>query len=283
MIYVFGANGQLGKSLKKVKPLDIEVKFLSSRDLDITDNPQLETFFKSTSKEDFIINCAAYTAVDLAEKERDRAFLVNSDAPRSISILCEKYSVNLIHISTDYIFPGTSTSALDEDSTPDPINVYGESKLLGEDYIRKSGCSYCILRTSWVFSEFGNNFLKTMIKLSKKESLNVVDDQFGSPTYAPDLAEAIYKCIANFDLCRDVVLNYSNSKKCSWFEFSKEIMKLIGSNTQILPIPTRDYPTPAQRPPFSLLNTTRIQTSLDIQIRDWKEALKTCIKELKND
>ncbi|WP_290734046.1 dTDP-4-dehydrorhamnose reductase [Halobacteriovorax sp. JY17] len=282
MIYIFGANGQLGQSIKKVIPRNIETRFLTSSDLDITDESSLQDFFKSCHKNDFIINCAAYTAVDNAEKEKDRAFLINAHAPKKIAQLCKENDINLIHISTDYIFDGISNTPIKEDQEPNPINTYGASKLEGERGILSSGCKYIIIRTSWVFSEFGSNFLKTMINLSDRDQLTVVSDQIGSPTYAPDLASAIIECIQDFDQCKNEVYHFSNSGKCSWFEFSKAIMESIDAKTKILPTPTSGYPTPAKRPAYSLLNVSKIE-SKGIRIRNWKEALASCIKELKND
>ncbi len=282
MIFVFGANGQLGLSLKKVAPKDLEVSYLTSKDLDITDPLSLSSFFKKTKPEDFIINCAAYTAVDKAESEKEKSFKVNAEALRNISLLCKDYQVNFIHISTDYIFDGSTKFPLSEGAETSPINTYGESKLLGEKYIEESGCSYSIFRTSWVFSEFGSNFVKTMINLSTRDSLNVVSDQIGSPTYAPDLAEVIYTSIQNFKECRGQVFNFSNQGECSWYQLANKVMELIDSKTEVSPIPTIEYPTPAKRPLYSLLNTDKIRSHLNIEIRNWEDALKECVKELEN-
>ena len=279
MIYVFGANGQLGQSLKKVRPQNLEVKFLSSSDVDITNSNELEPFFETIEKDDFIINCAAYTAVDKAESEKERAFEVNAKAAQEIGKLCKKYNSNLIHISTDYVFSGEIETSRSENDLTSPINIYGQSKLDGEKRIVESNCNYTIIRTSWVFSEFGNNFFKTMKNLSDREGLNVVNDQIGSPTYAPDLAEVIFKVIKNYSKCSKELYHFSNKDQCSWHEFSKEIMNKLGSNTLVNPIPTSEYPTPAKRPAYSLLKTTKIELDLSLEIRSWKEALEACIKE----
>ena len=280
MIYVFGANGQLGLSLKKVQQKEIKVSYLSSKDLDITSTESLTSFFNKANSGDFIINCAAYTAVDKAESEKERAFEVNAGSLKIISALCKSHGVNLIHISTDYIFDGTTNSSLDEEAMTNPINIYGESKLSGENNIKESGCSYSIFRTSWVFSEFGSNFVKSMINLSARETLNVVSDQIGSPTYAPDLAEVLYTSVQNFEKCKNQVFNFSNTGKCSWYEFSVRIMSLIEAKTQVTPIPTTEYPTPAKRPHYSLLNKSKIKSTFNIEVPYWKDGLDDCLRRL---
>ncbi|ATH06727.1 dTDP-4-dehydrorhamnose reductase [Halobacteriovorax marinus] len=283
MIYVLGSNGQLGQSLKKVSNLNrAELTFLPSSALDITSKESLSYFFKGLKANDFIINCAAYTAVDKAETEKEKAYKVNSDALELISHFCSIHNTNLIHISTDYVFDGLQNKPINEDMKPSPINIYGHSKLSGENKIINSKCNFAIIRTSWVFSEFGNNFLKTMIRLSDQDTLNVVNDQIGSPTYAPDLAACILTVINNFAICNKNIFHYVNSSQCSWYEFSKEIMKLLESNTIVNPIPSSDYYTPAKRPKYSLLNTNKIELMLGLKIRSWKEALKFCIKEIHN-
>jgi dTDP-4-dehydrorhamnose reductase len=284
MIYIFGSSGQLGQALKKVAPQGIQTQYLSSSDLDITNNESLSSFFQNTVKRgDTIINCAAYTAVDRAEEEKEIAFKVNAQAVQSISKYCKEVGSNLVHISTDYVFDGSSSSPLTVDSIKSPINTYGLSKLDGEKEIIKSGCNYIIVRTSWVFSEFGHNFFKTMKKLSQKDSLTVVNDQIGSPTYAPDLAEVIYKLISRFEETNKATFHFSNSGQCSWYDFSKEIMHLLKSKTQICPIPSSEYPTLAKRPSYSLLDTAGIESFLNISIRSWQDALKHCIEESKNE
>ena len=264
MIYVFGANGQVGKSLQKVCPKHMQTTFLQSKDLDITERISLESFFKKVQSDDVTVNVAAYTAVDNAEDDKEKAFLVNSIAVKNIAQLCKERNATLIHISTDYVFNGDSLLPYEEDDSTDPIGVYGQSKREGEVHIINSGCNYIIIRTAWVFSEYGHNFVKTMRQLINRNEIKVVTDQRGSPTYASDLAEIIYKIINTANVHNKMIYHYSNEGECSWYEFAKEI--LSDSNVEIHAIPTSEYPTRAKRPKNSLLSKNKIKSALNIKL-----------------
>ena len=248
-ILVIGAEGQLGKCLQeKLKRNQHDLIFCSKNELDITDTKSTEAKIKSL-KPEIIINSAAYTFVDKAEKEKQKNNLINNISVGFIANLTKKINATLIHISTDYVFDGEKPSPYNEKDEPNPISEYGKAKLKGEDSIRKSGCNYFIIRTEWVFSEFGNNFLKTMIKLGEdRNELNVVNDQIGCPTYAQDLAKAINNMI-NHEKFLEIdsgIYHYSGDRSCSWFEFSKEIFKEAGNMglktpESITPISSSDY------------------------------------------
>ena len=278
MIYVLGANGQLGQSIKKVQPDDLEVTYLTSSNLDITNESSVKLFFNDINSQDTLINCAAYTAVDKAEDESEKAFLVNATGPKYLSKYCNDSGAKLIHISTDYVFDGESATPYTEDDKASPIGAYGRSKHQGELDIISSGCTYVIIRTAWVFSEFGNNFVKTMLKLSSRDEISVVNDQVGSPTYAPDLALLIFEIINKIEVCENKVFHFSNSGECSWYDFAKEI--LHDYKVHIKGIPSSQYPTKAKRPHFSLLNTDKIVQTLGIEIPHWKDSLKLCLRAL---
>jgi dTDP-4-dehydrorhamnose reductase len=280
-IVITGSNGQLGQELRAASRNypQFEFIFLTKDDLQISDNDPVKKFFSETDPE-FFINCAAYTAVDKAESEKEKAFLINSKAVGIIAAACKRSNTKLIHLSTDYVFDGNSSTPLTEDDPVSPINIYGDSKLKGEQLAFENNEQTIIIRTSWVYSEFGNNFVKTMMRLMKeKGSINVIDDQIGSPTYAADLANAILQIIST-DKFIPGIYNYSNDGRISWFEFATAIKKLISSSCKINPIPTAQYPTPAKRPHFSLLDKRKITETYNIEIVDWKKSLATCINRL---
>jgi dTDP-4-dehydrorhamnose reductase len=286
-ILVTGANGQLGKELKKIAPLFSQFDFIfqSREDLPIHHFEMVRLYFK-TYHPQYVINCAAYTAVDRAEQEKDLAFQVNGEAVGVLAAICKENHTLLIHISTDYVFDGKAKTPYKEDAPTNPQSVYGASKLEGEKQALQFNPDSIIIRTSWVYSEFGKNFVRTMVKLMKeKEEINVVNDQFGSPTYAADLAEVIMQIIMTLPthhspLTTQGVYHYSNQGIINWYDFALAIKELARSKCKIIPIPTSQYPTPAKRPMYSVLDTTKIQNTFGIQLKDWKESLANCLGNL---
>ncbi|MBX9784729.1 MAG: dTDP-4-dehydrorhamnose reductase [Chitinophagaceae bacterium] len=280
-ILVTGSNGQLGKELQQPAHEYPQYKFVfaSREDLKLHHFPLVENFFIAT-KPQYCINCAAYTAVDKAESEKELAMLVNGEAVGNLAAVCKKYQTKLIHISTDYVFDGESEEPYKEDDTTNPMNVYGASKLLGERLCMKEDEEAIIIRTSWVYSSFGHNFVKTMIRLmGERNEINVVSDQIGSPTYAADLAKTILEIIAS-GKWQSGIYHYSNEGKISWYDFAVAIKELIHSNCKINPVSTSQYPTPAKRPHYSLLNKDKIKTVFHISIPQWEDSLQKCIKQL---
>lgn len=280
-ILVTGAEGQLGKQLKLLAPKFPYCQFLfaTKKELDITNAHSVKNYFSGHSI-DYCINCAAYTAVDLAEKNKDEAFLLNADAVATLAAVCEKRNTQLIHISTDYVFSGKLKKAYTELDDTDPINVYGQSKLKGEKLVLQNAPSAIIIRTSWLYSPFGNNFLLTMLRLmNEKESINVVDDQWGCPTYAGDLALAIMRIIkSGKSRIYTGIFNYTNSDATTWYQFAKSIKELSNNNCIINPIKTSDYPTTAKRPAYSVLDCTKIlEAYQSVSIRNWKDGLRSCL------
>jgi dTDP-4-dehydrorhamnose reductase len=283
-IIVTGSNGQLGSELKElaVQYPSLRFIFLSRNELSITDKRALQNVFQ-LHHPSYFINCAAYTAVDKAEEERELAFEINGKAVGVIAELCKQNNCRLIHISTDYVFDGNSKQPLTEADRVDPVNAYGESKLLGEQLALKSNPEAIIIRTSWVYSFYGRNFVKTMMRLMKeKESIGVVQDQVGSPTYAADLADAILQIILSGKWVPGIY-NYSNEGVISWFDFATEIRTIIHSSCKVNPITTEQFPTPAKRPAYSGLDKTKIQATYPVPIKEWKESLKVCIKKLQSN
>lgn len=284
-ILVTGANGQLANELKVLSSGFPQYQFLftAKEELPIENTDALTSFFQR-NKIDYCINCAAYTAVDKAESEKEKAFLINAEAVGELANVCYNHQTKLIHISTDYVYDGTVHNPLKENNPVGPINIYGESKLKGEELALEKNPSAIIIRTSWVYSSFGNNFVKTMMRLFKEKSeINVINDQFGSPTYAADLAAVILNFIQQTEQGKDFsgIVNYSNSGVTTWYEFAEEIKSLVNSNCKINPIPTSSYPTPAKRPLYSVLDTSKIKELLQIEIPSWKESLKECVDILK--
>lgn len=280
-ILVTGANGQLGKELKQLAPSfpQFEFIFLAREDLPIHHFEMVRHYF-NTYHPQYLINCAAYTAVDRAEQENDKAFQVNAEAVGVLAAVCAAHHTQFIHISTDYVFDGTATEPYKEDAATNPQGVYGATKLEGEKQALQLNPDSIIIRTSWVYSEFGKNFVKTMLKLmAEKEEINVVDDQVGSPTYAADLAEVILKIIT-LQNWQPGIYHYSNEGVISWFDFAVAIKELTGSACKVNPIPTSQYPTPAKRPAYSVLDKTKIQQAFSVDLKDWKESLAVCLSKL---
>lgn len=285
-ILVTGCNGQLGNEFKKIALYenDIDWIFTDVDTLDICDETEIINFFNK-NKIDICINCAAYTAVDKAEDNVDIARLINAQAVNYLACTCKKHNALLVHISTDYIFDGTSERAYKEDDIASPNNVYGKTKAEGEQFIINSGCSYIIVRTSWLYSSFGNNFVKTMLRLgSEREFVNVVDDQNGNPTWAYDLACAIMLLIrrANHKTVREI-FNYSNDGVIPWNNFAEAIFYIGGKKCEVRPISTKEYGSKANRPAFSALDKTKIKEYTGIRIPFWRESLIKCIEEIKNN
>ena len=271
-ILVTGGKGQLGTELSKLLP---DAIFVGSKDLDITIYSDVQNFVKQNNI-DTIINCAAYTNVDGAESDKYRANQVNALGPRNLA----ETGRNLIHISTDYVFDGNMKRPYNEKDKPNPKSVYGYTKMMGECSVLQAQQPAIIIRTSWLYSDHGKNFLTTMQRLGKERpELNVVNDQIGTPTYAFDLAKAIVDIIPQIDLKNSGVYHFSNMGVCSWYDFACEIMKLSGLDCKVNPIPTSQYPTPAKRPNYSVLDKSKIKKTFGIKIDDWQDALVRCINE----
>lgn len=284
VVLVTGSNGQLGKELQALQQQYVQFRFVfaSREDLKLHHFGLVENFFVGLNP-DYCINCAAYTAVDKAESEPDVAMLVNGEAVGHLAAVCKKFNTKLIHISTDYVFDGESATPHREEDATGPINVYGRSKLLGEQLCTKENPDAIIIRTAWVYSEFGHNFVKTMLRLMKERAeINVVSDQVGAPTFAYDLAKAILDMLAS-GKWEAGMYHYSNAGKISWHDFATEIKQQIGSSCIVHPIPTAQYPTPARRPHFSLLNTEKIQKVYGVLVPDWRDSLAVCIQRLQQN
>jgi dTDP-4-dehydrorhamnose reductase len=286
-IVVTGANGQLGKELSELTSLYPQCNFifLTKENLPVHEFEDVRNFFKSTRPQ-YCINCAAYTAVDKAESEKELAFRVNGEAVGVLATVCRENNAKFIHISTDYVFDGTATIPYKEDSPTNPQSIYGASKLEGEKRAMQLNPDSIIIRTSWVYSEFGKNFVKTMMKLmSERDEINVVNDQFGSPTYAHDLAECILQIItSNFKPQTSNaggIYHFSNNGVISWYDFAIVIKELSGSSCRINPITTEQFPTAAKRPAYSVLDKTKIQQAFGIKLKDWKESLANCLQKIK--
>lgn len=283
-ILVTGSGGQLGMELWKLHEKYPSYKFLftTREDLPIDNFKVVKSFFERQQIH-HCINCAAYTAVDKAESEKEKAFLINAEAAGNLATICKAHQAQLIHISTDYVFDGSSSTPYTEEDRISPVNVYGASKLRGEELVLNHNSSAVIVRTSWVYSSFGNNFVRTMLRLlNEKESINVVSDQYGSPTYAADLAAAIMTIIEkeNSGHLHPGIFNYCNSGETTWYGFAKAIRKYTKSNCIVNPIPTSEYPTRARRPQYSVLDTTMIRRTFDPGIPDWKVSLHVCLSLL---
>jgi dTDP-4-dehydrorhamnose reductase len=280
-ILVTGANGQLGKELQAIASAwpRFAFIFLSRESLAINDFEQTRRTFEET-RPSACINCAAYTAVDKAENDKEQAFLVNAEAVRVLAAVCADFDTRFIHISTDYVFDGRSAVPLKEEDPTGPINVYGSSKLLGEELAFRENEESVVIRTSWVYSEYGNNFVKTMMRLMREKlSINVIDDQLGSPTYAADLAGAILHVLAAEKFIPGIY-HYSNEGEISWYDFALAIKELTGSSCAVLPIPGSQYPTAARRPHYSLLDKTRIRQTYGLSIPAWRDSLVTCLARI---
>ena len=283
-ILVTGANGQLGQCLQKISSQfeEFEFIFTDSETLDITNKEEVNDFFWQNAP-DFCINAAAYTAVDLAETDVEKAFLVNADGTENLAEACAENNAQFIHVSTDYVFDGENNLAYTEEDFTNPLGVYGASKLAGDELALEVNPCSVILRTSWVYSEFGKNFVKTMLSLfATKEELNIVADQFGQPTNANDLAEAIMKIIKSEKITPGI-FNFSNLGRISWFDFAEKIAELSEAKIKLNAIETSQYPTPAKRPKNSVLDLDKISKTYAIQLKPWEESLEDCVQILQNN
>lgn len=290
-ILVTGKDGQLGRSIQKLiantEQTDNFV-FTGREELDLEDRDSITRYFDANDRFDIILNCAAYTSVDKAEEESDLANQINHLAVRQMAGIASAKKTRLIHISTDYVFDGESNGSYKELDQTNPINVYGKTKLAGEKAIQElMPANAIIIRTSWVYSEYGNNFVKTMLELGKeKDTISVVGDQMGSPTYAPDLAEVILSIVNNDGYQNQdspmEVYHYSNEAEISWYEFAKEVFNLTGAKCIVNPIGTAQYPTPARRPKNTLMNKNKIVKTLGVYIKPWRKSLKRCLGNLDN-
>lgn len=290
-VLVTGANGQLGQEIRKVAhdcscPSDKKIFYTDvnkNTDIDELDIASLSSIrtYVNNNKINFIVNCAAYTAVDKAESEPAKAELINKIGPANLAKVCVEFDIPLIHISTDFVFDGTKKTPYLETDKANPMSVYGKTKLDGEEEIIKQNGTFIIIRTSWLYSEYGNNFVKTIIKhAQEKTELKVVNDQIGSPTYAEDLADVILQMIPRIKKGTKEIFHYSNEGVASWYDFAVKIVELKKLNCKILPIETKDYPTAAQRPAYSVMDTTKMKKYFDIKITTWQDSLKKCISKL---
>ncbi|WP_333804631.1 dTDP-4-dehydrorhamnose reductase [Sulfurospirillum sp.] len=281
-ILVTGANGQVGSELKAIsKTYPYNFYFTDKANFDISDEITIKKYLE-TYCIDVIINCAAYTAVDKAETDIANADKINHYAVHLLASCAKEKMIKLIHLSTDYVFDGKSYLPYTETDNVSPQSVYGSTKLAGEKALQKLNVpNSIIIRTSWVYSSYGNNFVKTMLRLGKeKKSLGVIYDQVGSPTYAHDLAETILEIVPQINTNETAVFHYSNEGVCSWYDFAKEIMSIMNLECKINPIETFQYPTPAKRPHYSLLNKSKIKNNFNIEIPFWKDSLAQCLRKL---
>jgi dTDP-4-dehydrorhamnose reductase len=283
-ILITGAKGQLGNEIKTISEnYTLDFDFTDIEELNLTNLDEVKSYISRTHP-DYVVNCAAYTAVDNAESNAADAELINARVPENLSILARELKFKLIHISTDYVFSGKGYIPWNEDDQPMPESVYGATKRLGELLVQKNSKSI-IIRTSWLYSIFGNNFVKSMMKLgNERESLGVVYDQTGSPTNAADLAKTVMDVISYSEKTktwRAGIYHYSNEGVTSWYDFAVEIMDLAQIQCKISPILSKDYPLPAPRPNYSVMNKYKIRHTFEIDIPYWKESLKKAIKQLK--
>ena len=283
IILVTGANGQMGNELQALATdfADYHFLFVTRDDLNIGDVAATEKYFNRHSI-NFCINCAAYTAVDKAESEPEHAFLINATAVATLAKVCKKNNTQLIHISTDYVFDGTASKPYKETDQTNPVSVYGKSKLQGEELAIEHAPSTIIIRTAWLYSSFKNNFVKTMLRLMKeKESINVVNDQLGCPTYVADLAAAIMQIITSNQSNKNPgIYHYSNAGIINWYEFAAAIKKLTDSTCIVNPVSTSKYPTAAKRPAYSVLDTTKIKETFAVAVPEWEDSLEKCLEKL---
>ncbi|GHT78785.1 NAD(P)-dependent oxidoreductase [Bacteroidia bacterium] len=282
-LLITGANGQLGNELRKLAPACSHHRFFFTdlAELDITNPNAIEAFF-ADNRIDAVVNCAAYTAVDKAESDEAAALLINATAVQYLAQACSRRQATLVHVSTDYVYDGRACTPYSENHPAAPLSAYGRTKLAGEKAALSTEKAV-ILRTAWLYSAFGNNFVKTMLRLGKeRESLNVVFDQTGAPTYAADLAQCIMQVIekdAKGELQRGV-FHFSNEGVCSWYDFAREIIQMAGLTCAVHPIESKDYPTPAARPSYSVLNKSAVKKAYGVAIPHWRESLGKCLDEL---
>ena len=280
VVLVTGSSGQLGQSLQFIAPNypQIDFVFCDSKILDITNFENCEAIF-SKFNPGFCINAAAYTAVDKAESEPEKAFAINVTGAKNLAEVSKKFDTVLLHISTDFVFDGNKKTPYLEQDLPNPTGVYGQTKLDGEKAIQEVWEKHFIVRTSWVYSQFGNNFMKTMLRLaSERDTISVVNDQIGTPTNAVDLAEILLKLVTEHSKLNAEnlygIYNFSNEGQCSWYDFAKKIFEINNISINLLPIPTTSFPTPAKRPSFSVLDKTKIKKVFGIEINNWEISIE---------
>ena len=281
-ILVTGSNGQLGSEIKELSSeYDYNFFFTCRDDLDIANEQDIKNFVES-KKINTIINCAAYTAVDKAEEDKEGADKINHLAVKYLAQISKEKNIQLIHVSTDYVFDGTNHKPYIESDVTNPNGVYGKTKLDGEKAMLEiNPGNSIIIRTSWVYSSYGANFVKTMLRLGKeRETLGVIFDQVGTPTYAKDLAKSILEILPKIKNEKVEIYHYSNEGVCSWYDFAKTIFELSKIGCQVNPIETKEYPTPAKRPHYSLLNKAKIKEDFGITIPYWKSSLQQCLQKL---
>lgn len=280
-VLVSGSGGQLGECIRDIETNHPEINFIFAdhSKLDITNSKKTNSFFGQNNI-DWCINCAAYTNVDLAESEQQKAFEVNEKGAENLAIACNNNNIKLIHISTDFVFDGSKKVPYKETDFTNPINVYGLSKMKGEQKISEILKEHYIIRTSWLYSEHRRNFMKTMLKLSEtRNEISVVDDQIGSPTYARDLTDVVMSIIKN-NIDDYGLYHFSNKGETSWYGFAKKIFELVGININVKPIPSTDFKTDAKRPCYSVMDTSKIENTLGLNIENWKTSLKKAISKL---
>ena len=282
MILVTGANGQMGCCLRKILPAD-KVLYTDIKELDISVYDSVDKIIRENNITS-IINTAGYTAVDSAEKNIDQAYAVNALGARNLAMAADKYNLGMIQLSTDYIFDGNNFKPYTENDKPHPLSVYGQTKLEGELFVLKHAPQCVVLRTSWLYSEFGTNFVKTIISLAKRqEEIKVIYDQIGSPTYAGDFAKIIEGMIPVVKNGVKKIYNFSNEGVCSWYGFAREIVSLKGLKCEVLPIESQEYPASAKRPHYSVLSKSKIKREFGIKIAYWRDALQESIGRIDAD
>lgn len=278
---VTGANGQLGNALRNELGTDssIETIYTDVDTLDLTDTAALDRFFEDNPV-DMVINCAAYTAVDRAESDDLKAAAINTGAVGNLGQAAARHGMKVIHISTDYVFSGETFRPYEENDEPYPQSIYGRTKLEGEGLLTSFSNNAMIIRTAWLYSEFGSNFVKTMLRLAdEKDEINVVCDQIGTPTYAGDLAKAIHHVIRH-EKWQPGIYHFTNEGVASWYDFTKAIFDMTGKKTRVNPIRTSQYPTPAKRPLYSVLSKGKMKRNYGMEIPYWRDSLKVCLKKL---
>ena len=282
-VLVTGANGQLGQCIKdavsQINNSEYQFTFVTRQEFDLA-NIQMMRDYLAQNELDVLINCAAYTAVDLAEEEVDKAYAVNAEAVGELAKICAEKNIVFIHVSTDYVFDGNADKPFAADHETNPISVYGKSKLVGEQLAMKNNPESIIIRTAWVYSQHGKNFMKTMLRLfADKDEISVVNDQKGTPTNANDIARAILKVVQTRKKTPGIY-HFTNAGETTWFGFAEAIKELTNSEIKINPIPTSEFPTPAKRPAYSVLDTTKIQEVYDVECPQWKDSLKLLLSKL---
>ena len=282
-ILITGAHGQVGSELQALQPQhpDWTFVFTDKEDLDISQQQAVSAYFEANGPFDYCINCAAYTAVDRAEEATELARAINTEGPRHLAQACHQHQTRLLHISTDYVYHSLHQVPYVETDATTPKSVYGSTKLAGELAAQAAHKDTLIVRTAWVYSSYGHNFVKTMLRLGQERAaLGVVFDQVGSPTYARDLAQALLGIIAQNPASFQGVYHYSNEGVCSWYDFAHAIFDLKNIDCTLSPIETKDYPTPAQRPPYSVLNKGKFKAAFGLSVPHWRDSLQDCLSLL---